>query len=47
VVDPGRHPGAVRGPLVVAWGRIQYEKGFQVLARAIGLLRTSVPASAA
>ena len=31
------------GPLVVAWGRIQYEKGFQVLARAIGELRHRVP----
>jgi glycogen(starch) synthase len=30
-------------PLVVAWGRIQYEKGFQVLARAIGELRHRVP----
>lgn len=30
-------------PLVVAWGRIQYEKGFQVLARAIGELRQRVP----
>ncbi len=33
----------VREPLVVAWGRIQYEKGFQVLARAIGELRHRVP----
>jgi len=32
-----------RSPLVVAWGRIQYEKGFQVLARAIGALRHRVP----
>jgi glycogen(starch) synthase len=32
-----------REPLVVAWGRIQYEKGFQVLARAIGELRQRVP----
>ena len=29
--------------LVVAWGRIQYEKGFQVLARAIGELRQRLP----
>lgn len=38
-------PAAERGrePLVVAWGRIQYEKGFQVLARAIGELRHRVP----
>lgn len=32
-----------REPLVVAWGRIQYEKGFQVLARAIAHLRHQVP----
>ena len=30
-------------PLVIAWGRIQYEKGFHVLARAIGELRHRVP----
>jgi len=38
--------GAVAPPrelLVVAWGRIQYEKGFQVLARAVGLLRLRIP----
>jgi glycogen synthase len=29
--------------LVVAWGRVQYEKGFQVLARAVGALRDRVP----
>jgi glycogen synthase len=34
VVDPG-------GPaLVFTWGRVQFEKGFQVLARAISTLRT-------
>ena len=32
-----------REPLVVAWGRIQYEKGFQVLTRAIGHLRHRLP----
>ena len=32
-----------REPLVVAWGRVQYEKGFQVLARAVGALRHRVP----
>jgi glycogen(starch) synthase len=32
-----------RAPLVVAWGRVQYEKGFQVLARAVGSLRQRVP----
>jgi glycogen(starch) synthase len=31
-------------PLVVAWGRIQYEKGFQVLTRAIAHLRHRFPA---
>ncbi|MFZ9629321.1 MAG: glycosyltransferase family 4 protein [Ilumatobacteraceae bacterium] len=30
-------------PLVVAWGRVQFEKGFQVLARAMGELRHRVP----
>ncbi len=34
---------ARREPLVVAWGRIQYEKGFQVLARAVSELRQRVP----
>jgi glycogen(starch) synthase len=32
-----------REQLVVAWGRIQYEKGFQVLTRAIGHLRHRLP----
>jgi len=41
--QPSGHTSAPRGPLVVAWGRIQYEKGFQVLARAIGELRHRVP----
>jgi glycogen synthase len=31
-----------RSPLVFTWGRVQYEKGFQVLARAMSLLRTRV-----
>jgi glycogen(starch) synthase len=31
-----------RSGLVLTWGRVQYEKGFQVLARAIGLLRYRV-----
>lgn len=35
--------GTEREPLVVAWGRIQYEKGFQVLASAMGSLRHRVP----
>jgi glycogen(starch) synthase len=32
-----------REQLVVAWGRVQYEKGFQVLVRAIAELRHTVP----
>ena len=32
-----------RRRLVLAWGRVQYEKGFQVLAQAIGRLRGRVP----
>ncbi|NDH46939.1 MAG: glycosyltransferase family 1 protein [Acidimicrobiia bacterium] len=32
-----------REPLVLAWGRVQYEKGFQVLAQAMALLRGRVP----
>lgn len=32
-----------REHLVVAWGRVQYEKGFQVLVRAIGELRHRLP----
>lgn len=48
-VDPDRWQAAANGPaserepLVVAWGRIQYEKGFQVLARAMSELRHRVP----
>lgn len=38
-----RELGHTTEPLVVAWGRIQYEKGFHVLARAIGELRHRVP----
>lgn len=34
---------AVQGPLVVAWGRVQYEKGFQVLVRAMAALRQRRP----
>ncbi|MEM1332112.1 MAG: glycosyltransferase family 4 protein [Actinomycetota bacterium] len=30
-------------PLVVSWGRVQYEKGFQVLARAMSTVRGRVP----
>ena len=32
-----------RTPLVFTWGRVHYEKGFQVLARAMSLLRNRVP----
>jgi len=45
-IDPtwwttGEAPGR-RGPLVFTWGRVQYEKGFQVLARSMRLLRGRV-----
>jgi glycogen(starch) synthase len=45
-IDPtwwatGEEPGT-REPLVFTWGRVQYEKGFQVLARAMNLLRPRV-----
>lgn len=39
---PSAHPPA-REPLVVAWGRVMYEKGFQVLAGAMSRLRHRVP----
>lgn len=32
-----------REPLVVSWGRVQYEKGFQVLARAMTTVRHRIP----
>jgi glycogen(starch) synthase len=32
-----------REPLVLSWGRVQFEKGFQVLARAMATVRTRVP----
>jgi glycogen(starch) synthase len=46
-IDPswwstGELPGT-RERLVFTWGRVQYEKGFQVLARAMSRLRTRVP----
>ena len=36
-------PAPARELLVLAWGRVQYEKGFQVLARAVSTLRHRVP----
>ncbi len=44
--QPANRPGtppAPRPPLVVSWGRVQYEKGFQVLARAMHEVRGRVP----
>jgi glycogen(starch) synthase len=41
--SPSPVPVNGREPLVVAWGRIQYEKGFQVLSQAIGHLRHRFP----
>jgi glycogen(starch) synthase len=45
-IDPtwwstGETPGR-RDPLVFTWGRVQYEKGFHVLARAVAALRPRV-----
>ncbi len=40
---PGEPIGEPRGKLVFAWGRVRYEKGFQVLARAVGTLRPRIP----
>lgn len=33
---------AHRSTMVLAWGRVRYEKGFQVLARAVGSLRSQL-----
>ncbi|NNE12416.1 MAG: glycosyltransferase family 4 protein [Ilumatobacter sp.] len=41
-VGPDERDAGRRSGLVLAWGRIQYEKGFQVLARAVGSLRYRV-----
>jgi glycogen(starch) synthase len=48
--DRGHAPGTsvgtgatTEGPIVFTWGRVQYEKGFQVLARAMAALRARVP----
>jgi glycogen synthase len=44
-VESGRTGGARTAdrPVVFTWGRVQYEKGFQVLARAMATLRARVP----
>lgn len=41
----GSDHGAIgeQGPVVLTWGRVQFEKGFQVLARAMTLLRQRIP----
>jgi glycogen(starch) synthase len=36
-------PRGEGGPLIVAWGRLQYEKGFQYLIEAMASLRRRVP----
>jgi len=46
-IDPtwwsnGQHP-ANGAPLVFTWGRVQYEKGFQLLAPAMSMLRGRIP----
>jgi glycogen synthase len=40
VPAPARGTG---GPLIVSWGRVQYEKGFQTLVEAMPMLRDLVP----
>ncbi len=46
-VDPSLWAGhdrpSEREQLIVSWGRVQYEKGFQVLARALAILRHRFP----
>jgi glycogen synthase len=39
---PAREP-VEREPMVLAWGRVRYEKGFQALATAMALVRLRVP----
>ena len=42
--DLAAEPAIVTGdPFVFTWGRVQFEKGFQVLARAVATLRVRVP----
>jgi len=38
-----RDEAAARKPLVLSWGRVQFEKGFQVLARSMATVRARVP----
>jgi glycogen(starch) synthase len=40
---PDEPPDQARSKLVLAWGRVRYEKGFHVLARAVAALRPRVP----
>jgi glycogen(starch) synthase len=40
---PAEGAAPARERLVLSWGRVQYEKGFQVLAGAMALLRQRVP----
>jgi glycogen synthase len=39
---PNERVGQGRGGVVLAWGTVRYEKGFQILARAIGALRQRI-----
>lgn len=39
---PDEVASSARSGLVLAWGRVQYEKGFQILARAMSVLRYRV-----
>ena len=40
---PPDHPAVARGTAGAVWGNVQYEKGFQVLARSMHLVRSTVP----
>ena len=42
--SPGEPTDVERTKLVLAWGRVRYEKGFHVLARAVATVRKQVPA---